>query len=707
MRFATACLLVAAAACSHKPRAPTRARAPRHGTSRLESLAPGRPAEEILFGDLHVHTTKSFDAFISALPIDQNTGLHPIADACDFARFFSSLDFFAITDHAEALTNKMWRRSIAEMRQCQATAGPPEDPDVVVFPGWEWTQMTESDADYYGHKNVIFRDLDPARLPSRPISSRKPPPKDQQWPNFAGILAAAVRDPSHARDYLGLVGWMVNLARTDFCPTGVDTRKLPDDCIEAAPDPQTLFEKLSQWGFPVLVIPHGTAWGLMVPPGAHWETQLDRRNHDPSRQRLIEVYSGHGNSEEYRDWREWRVKDGKRVCPPPRPDYLPCCWRAGELARKRCKHPGTPECEAEVERARAAFLAAGLYGYETIPDARPEDWLDCGQCRDCYNADFNLRPRATVQYALALTNFAEPGRPLRYRFGFIGSSDDHRAQPGPGYKEIRKGFTDEDKGKSFRWLFPLEKAARRHGVPHGPAAWDYERVRNFMYGAGLVAVHARGRSRTAIWDALERREVYATSGDRILLWFDLIGPDGRRRPMGSEVYLASEPHFEVRALGAFEQKPGCPADTVAAAPPGLTERLCHGECYNPSDHRRRIEKIEVVRIRPQKKPGEPVGRLIDDPWKVIPCPPGEGPCVVRFSDPEFASVGRDVYYVRALEAPTPQVNAAGLRCTRDGKGNCVAVHPCNDPSGQCTAMAAERAWSSPIYVNFARTVRTR
>jgi hypothetical protein len=239
--------------------------------------------------------------------------------------------------------------------------------------------------------------------------------------------------------------------------------------------------------------------------------------------------------------------------------------------------------------------------------------------------------------------------------------------------------------------------------------FDVERGASFFYPGGLVAVHAQGRSRQAIWDALMRRETYATSGPRILLWFELANAPGGAAPMGSEVALASAPIFRVRAVGAFAQQPGCPAETQRALSTERIARLCGGECFHPSDERHRIAAIEVVRVRPQQSLAEPVAARIEDPWRRYACRPDPAGCEIAFDDPDFAVDGRDtVYYVRALQEPTPAINGAQLRTRFAASGDATAVAPC--PAGwrakgdgdDCLAPVQERAWSSPIFVDVAR-----
>ena len=237
----------------------------------------------------------------------------------------------------------------------------------------------------------------------------------------------------------------------------------------------------------------------------------------------------------------------------------------------------------------------------------------------------------------------------------------------------------------------------------GPSAvMLLERQSSFLFTGGLVAAHAEGRTREEIWDALKRREVYATSGHRTLLWFDLLGD--APAPMGASTRLATEPRFRATAVGAFVQIPGCPSHATGAMPPEQLEYVCKGECYHPSDMRNPIERIEVIRIRPQARPDEPVEGLIEDAWRTFECEPDPDGCTVEFSDPEFADAGRDtLYYVRAIEAPIPMINAGTLRIERASGGDLVEMRPCSRAGAKddCLELEHPRAWSSPIFVEHA------
>lgn len=689
--------------------------------------------KQILFGDLHVHTTFSMDAYAWSLPLLHGAGVHPPADACDYARFCSKLDFWSTNDHAESLTKHHWGLIKDSVKQCNALSGDATNPDMVTFLGWEWTQMGNTPETHYGHRVVVLKDQEDELTPDRPVMSggvATRAMRNSGMPLAQRLISPYLTDPLDANGRQQLRNMYYkqdHLREQTLCPKGVPVRELPDGCMDYADTPADLQARVREWGFPALVIPHGTTWGFYTPPGVKWDKQLSPENHDPNLQRLIEVYSGHGNSEEYRPWRAIDYdSDGNAFCPEATDDYLPCCQRAAQIIESRCENPGSDECSQRVADAKRNYLAAGRGGRLTVPNVKPEDWLNCGQCTDCYMPAFNLRPGNSVQYIMQLANNDVPGengRPERFRFGFIGSSDNHSARPGAGYKENQRhvitdtaGASNEVVQKTFYEIAEPTSDPRfsvKFELENSPYNFlqinETERQAAFFMSGGLVAVHAPGRDRDSIFNSLYAKEAYGTSGPRIMLWFNLINEDGSRTPMGQDTTLGSAPRFEVKAAGSFEQKPGCPADSLNALGKERLESVCGGECYYPGDKRIPIERIEVVRIRPRVDNKEAPSTLIDDPWKVLPCQDTGNGCSVSFDDPEFATTARDaLYYVRALQVPTPTVNGKPMECNdRDANGQCKSIQLCygderTPMSDDCLASVSERAWSSPIFVDFAR-----
>ena len=683
--------------------------------------------KQILFGDTHVHTTYSMDAFAWSLPmIHGSRGAFPPADVCDYARYVSQLDFYFLTDHAESYTAQHWRDQVESVRQCNEVAGDPENPDVAAFIGWEWSQVGITADTHYGHHNVFLRDTDADKIPARPIGAAGAPTQVLRGGTLGLPPIVPRLDPGNRSYYDAFNSNMQDLSATPNCAEGVNTRDLPADCFESVATPGELFTKLREWDLETLVVPHGTTWGYYTPPRAAWEYQLTAADHDPKLSNMIEVHSGHGNSEPYRAWvPQYQDADENQVCPEPTPGYLPSCWQAGEIIRGRCAAQGLDpaECDRRAAEARQTYVDLdSVAGWLSVSDTNAADWLDSGQARDIFSPAFNYRPRKSVQYGLALRNFEEGAEePLRYRWGFISSSDNHTARPGAGFKEYDRLTATESSGprnEFWRRLLAgkrpvltadaIQTEESRDAVMRlGFRALERERQISYFTLGGLAAVHADGRSRDAIWDAMKRKEVYGTSGPRILLWFDLLNRGADPLPMGGEVEMANAPAFRVRATGAFKQLPGCPEYVKDALSAYDLERLASGECYNPSDERYLIDRIEVVRIRPQNFKGEPVADLIDDPWLVLPCEANPAGCSAEFSDAEFPAGQRDaLYYVRAIQEKTPIVNADGLRPRFDAEGNVVSVDPCygdyrTDPDDDCLADAEHRAWSSPIFVDYA------
>jgi hypothetical protein len=656
---------------------------------------------QILFGDLHVHTSYSIDAFTLELPMMGLQGIHDSGMACDFARYCANLDFFSFNDHAESLTPEHWQEQQSIINQCNI---PSESggQDLVVFPGWEWTQVGTTKDNHWGHRNVIFRST--SEIPPRPIGSRHPDSGLGIFNATRPAIGARYIDPLNFKRYSDL-GWLLDTVESiPFCDPTISSKDLPMSCYEFAKTPRELFSKIDEWGFDSIVIPHGTTWGFHVPYNTSWDSRLNEEGHDPSKQILLEIMSGHGNSEEYRNFIAVdEGADGLPICPEFNNNFLPSCQRASELMMDRCQDLSDSECEARIKLAKRFTIEAGPYSNMVFPEAQPEEWLDANQCRDCFKPSFNYRPKQSGQYALAITNF-DSNDFSRYKFGFIASTDDHTARPGTGYKQYERRKMTFSTGVQSPW-FDFKYKAEDPNFPEQPSLIagesqpDSERNSSFTYPGGIVGVHARSRSKEDIWEALKNKRTYGTSGPRMLLWFELLTSNGESLPMGSELTMIEAPTFKVKAAGSYKQKPGCPSDSVSNLSNERLDYLCAGECYNPSDERYSITRIEVIKITPQEYRGERIADLINDAWKTIECPKNNKICEATFTDNNY--IRDSVYYVRAIQEGIQAINGKQIV---NNNGDMTKIKICKggyqtNLQDDCLYSSEERAWSSPIFIN--------
>ena len=252
------------------PAAELRARA-RAEQRAAAALTTAPPAKQILFGDLHVHTTFSTDAFLWSLPMaaGRRRASRSPTPATTRASARRSTSGRSTTTPRRARRGAGRRRA---RRSASATRWPAiaSNPDVVAFLGWEWSQVGLTPEEHYGHKNVILRDLDDAQVPARAIGAAGLATDALRGAvRQHALVRAARRFPQppallqlhrvHGRGARGAG------LRGRACPRS----ELPADCYESAATPRDLFRKLDQWGCDAIVIPHGNTWGFYSPPGIH------------------------------------------------------------------------------------------------------------------------------------------------------------------------------------------------------------------------------------------------------------------------------------------------------------------------------------------------------------------------------------------------------------------------------------------------------
>jgi len=274
-----------------------------------------------------------------------------------------------------------------------------------------------------------------------------------------------------------------------------------------------------------------------------------------------------------------------------------------------------------------------------------------------------------------------------FEFGFVGASDTHNATA---------GATHEVDYRKTGHIGALDWEPRRLLAFLGASGIESN-------GGGLAIVWAEENSRDAIFDALKRREVYATSGTRPTLRFfggwDVPGDacdaqnaveiaDQSGVPMGSTLPAPPDgasggPQFFISAQQdpGPEGEPGTPLERI---------QIIKGWVDADGDAQEEVfdvaggDRAADVDINTCETSGEGHASL----------------CTV-WTDPDFAPEQRAFYYARIFENPvcrwsTMLCNELGVDCT-DLDNVPADFIECCSPVIEAQRVIKERAWSSPIW----------
>ncbi|MDH5254381.1 MAG: DUF3604 domain-containing protein [Gammaproteobacteria bacterium] len=273
-----------------------------------------------------------------------------------------------------------------------------------------------------------------------------------------------------------------------------------------------------------------------------------------------------------------------------------------------------------------------------------------------------------------------------FKFGMIGSTDSHT------------GLSTAEEDNYYGKIVALEPTADpiRFSEPLVGRFSKNDSDKTFAWqtaAAGLAAVWARENTREAIWDALARKEVYATTGTRMLVrvfgGWDFVASDLDRSnfakygydkgvPMGGDLARApagARPGFLIRALRDPE---GANLDRV---------QVIKGWLEADGTTREQVYDVAWSGDRKPGKDGDvpPVGTTVNVADASYSNAIGSPFLQTFWTDRDFDPARSAFYYVRVLEIPTPRWT------TYDAK-----VFGVNIPEG-APVDVQERAYTSPIW----------
>lgn len=265
-----------------------------------------------------------------------------------------------------------------------------------------------------------------------------------------------------------------------------------------------------------------------------------------------------------------------------------------------------------------------------------------------------------------------------YAFGMIGSTDAHTSLAAVAENNFFGKHSGVEPGEN-RWNHLVGQAGER--VVKG---WE-------QASSGYAAVWARENTREALWDAIKRREVYATTGPRISVRFfggwDFVAADASAPDIAATGYARGVPMGGVIVPGT-----GAPSFLVMAArdPIGANldrVQMVKGWLDASGVQREQIYNISWSGDRQLGAGGElpDVGSSVDVARASWQNTLGAPQLATVWRDPDFDPAERAFYYVRVIEIPTPRWTAYDARRFQSSMGEEVPM------------ITRERAYTSPIW----------
>jgi hypothetical protein len=270
-----------------------------------------------------------------------------------------------------------------------------------------------------------------------------------------------------------------------------------------------------------------------------------------------------------------------------------------------------------------------------------------------------------------------------YKFGMIGSSDAHT------------GLAAMEEDNFFGKTAPQEPSPERMTKAFFDNAKTGVKIMDWEVGAsGFAAVWATENTREAIFDAMKRRETYATTGPRMSVRFfggwDFGPADANNRmpaavgyakgvPMGGDLKSAPQGKSPTFLVAALKDAIGANLDRI---------QVVKGWVDKDGKAQERVYDVAVSggrKIDADGRAKAPVGNTVDVENATWANTIGAPELISVWKDPQFDAKQRAFYYVRVIEIPTPRWTAY------DAKRFGIKALP-------GTAMVLqERAYTAPIW----------